>query len=70
MNRNLAFTLTLCLGVTLILLGFFLAAPIWSTTWSEISEPTVPFAGGMLVLGVLAIFLSPVVYELFPDKEA
>jgi hypothetical protein len=48
---------------------FFLAAPIGIPTSEAFSNPRVPFAGGLFVLGVMLVFISAVVYELLPDRR-
>jgi hypothetical protein len=49
---------------------FFLAAP-WGIPTSPIySNPRVPFAPALFILGVMLVFLAAVVYELLPDRQA
>ncbi len=66
--RKTMFLLTLLGGLALAVLGFLLAAPLGPTTSSVISNPRLPFAPTLFVLGVVLLFASAVVYELFPDK--
>ena len=66
--RKWMFALTLLLGLTLAVAGFFLAAPIGPTSSPVISNPRLPFAPGIFVLGVMLIFISAVVYELIPNR--
>ncbi len=53
--------------VLMILSYFFLAAP-WGAETVANSNPRVPFAPGLFVLGVMLVFGSAVVYELLPDR--
>jgi hypothetical protein len=48
---------------------FFLAAP-WGLppTGPVYSEPRVPFAPALFILGVMLVFLAAVVYELLPER--
>ncbi len=49
---------------------FFLAAP-WGIPSSPVySNPRVPFAPTLFILGVMLVFLAAVVYELLPDRQA
>ncbi len=63
------FWLTLLVGLALTVIGFLLAAPIGPTTSPVISNPRLPFAPTLFVLGIMLVFGSAVVYELFPDKS-
>ena len=67
-KRNTLFLLTLLSGLTLAVLGFFLAAPIGPTDGPAISNPRVDFAPLMFVAGVILIFSSALVYELVKDR--
>lgn len=68
MRRNTLFLLTLLSGLTLVVLGFFLAAPIGPTDSPVISNPRVDFAPLMFIAGVVLLFGSAVVYELAKDR--
>ena len=61
------FLLTLLGGLALAITGFVLSAPLGPTTSSVISDPKLPFAPTLFVLGIMLLFVSAVVYELFPD---
>jgi hypothetical protein len=64
--------------LTMVVVGFalqlvsyaFLAAP-WGFPPSNVdySNPLVPFAPLLFILGVMLVFLAAVVYELLPDRE-
>lgn len=47
---------------------FFLAAPIGISSEAH-SNPRMPFAPTLFIVGVGMVFLAAVVYELLPDKE-
>jgi hypothetical protein len=47
---------------------FFLAAPLGIAVNETFSNPQVPFAGGIFILGVMLVFIAAVVYELLPEQ--
>jgi hypothetical protein len=47
---------------------FFLAAPVGTPVNEAFSNPRVPFAAGLFVLGVMLVFIAAVVYELLPES--
>jgi hypothetical protein len=47
---------------------FLLAAPLGTPTSPVFSNPRLPFAPGLFILGVMLVLLAAVVYELLPDK--
>ncbi len=47
---------------------FFLAAPLGIPVNESFSNPRVPFAAGIFVLGVMLVFVAAVVYELLPES--
>jgi hypothetical protein len=49
---------------------FFLAAPLGIPTSPAYSDPRLPFAPLIFIIGVMLVFLAAVVYELIPDKQA
>ena len=49
---------------------FFLAAPLGTPTSEVYSNPRLPFAAALFILGVGLVFLAAVVYELLPEKES
>lgn len=61
--------LTLLAGLALVAAGFFLSAPIGAPTSPAMSNPRLPFAPLIFILGVMLIFGSAVVYELLPDRR-
>ena len=67
--RNVVFVLTILIGLTLAVAGFFLAAPIGPTSDPVYSNPRMAFSPAMFTLGVMIVFLSAVVYELFPGGD-
>jgi uncharacterized membrane protein YidH (DUF202 family) len=64
--------------LALVVVGFalqavsylFLAAPIGKPTAVRFSEPRVPFATALFILGVILVFVAAVVYELLPDRRS
>lgn len=48
---------------------FVLAAPLGIPTSEAFSNPRVPFAAALFVLGVMLVFLAAVVYELLPERR-
>lgn len=67
--RSTMFLLTLLIGLALAVAGFLLAAPLGATNGPVISDPRVPFAPALFVVGVMLTFASAVVYELCPDNS-
>ena len=65
-------TLTLFMalgGFTLQAISYlFLAAPLGIPANEAFSNPRVPFAALIFVLGVMLVFLAAVVYELLPER--
>ncbi|MFQ5879861.1 MAG: hypothetical protein ACE5IZ_06805 [Dehalococcoidia bacterium] len=70
MMRLFLTVLTLVAGVALAVVSyFFLAAPLGHPSNEGFSNPRVPFAALLFVLGVMLMFISAVVYELLPDRK-
>jgi hypothetical protein len=67
MRRTTLSALTLLTGVVLVVLGFFLSAPIGPTTEPVYSNPKLDFAPLMFVVGVVLMAGSAIVYELSRD---
>ncbi|MCJ2520215.1 MAG: hypothetical protein LN412_04615 [Candidatus Thermoplasmatota archaeon] len=59
------------LGMVLMAVSFFLlGAPIgFPPSGVEHSNPRVPFAPAFFILGVIIVFLAPVLYELYPGER-
>lgn len=51
-------------GLGLMTVSYFLLAAPWGASGVRNSDPRVPFAAALFVLGVVICFLSAVVYEL------
>ncbi|MCH7738949.1 MAG: hypothetical protein IIC93_02260 [Chloroflexi bacterium] len=63
------FALTLIAGVALALVSYFvLAAPIGTPVDESFSNPRVPYAATLFVVGISLAVASVVVYEVFPDR--
>ncbi len=57
-------------GVALQLVSYFYwAAPLGVPTSPAYSNPVVPFAALIFVLGVMMVFIAALVYELIPGEE-
>lgn len=62
--------------VTMVVVGFalqataflFLAAPLGIPTAVRYSEPRLPFAPVIFILGIVLVFSAALVYELLPDR--
>lgn len=48
---------------------FYLAAPLGVPSSPAYSDPRVPFAPLIFIIGVMLVFLAAVVYELMPDQQ-
>ena len=65
--RKLITTAMVVVGVGLMLLGYFAAAP-WGADTVANSNPRIPFSPAIFVLGVITVFSSALVYELLPNR--
>lgn len=54
--------ITLILGIIIAAIGVIGSAPIGPATGPVISNPTIPFAAGIWVLGIIVILSSPIAY--------
>ncbi len=69
MRRKLTARVMVAAGFTLQAVSYlFLAAPIGKPTGVEFSEPRLPFAPAVFILGVLLVFLAAVAYEVLPER--
>lgn len=66
MRRTITLAM-IVIGVGLMLLGYFLAAP-WGADSVANSDPRLPFSPAIFVLGVITVFSAAVVYELVPNR--
>ncbi len=48
---------------------FYLAAPLGIPSSPAYSDPRMPFAPLLFIIGVMLVFLAAVVYELIPAKQ-
>lgn len=48
---------------------FVLAAPLGTPVSPASSDPRVPFAAAVFVLGVMLVFVAALVYELLPERR-
>lgn len=57
-------------GIALALVSYlFFAAPIGVADNESFSNPRVPFASALFVLGLMLVFTSALVYELLPSRR-
>ncbi|MFQ5919456.1 MAG: hypothetical protein ACE5I4_05355 [Thermoplasmata archaeon] len=58
-------------GVVLMVLSyFFLTAPWGFPPSSEVfSNPRIPMAPGLFILGAILVFLAAIVYEVRPERR-
>lgn len=67
--RRLLSGLSIIGGLTLVVVSYFVLAAPWGTESVRNSNPRLEFAPALFVLGVMSVFLSAVVYELWPDRR-
>lgn len=69
MKRRVITLLMVAVGFGLQALAyFFLATPLGRPSGVRFSNPRVPFAPALFILGVILVFLAGVAYELTPDR--
>lgn len=68
--RRIAFLATLFIGMVLAVIGFLGAAPIGPTSGPVTSDPHFRLAPLVFVLGIIMVFSSAIVYELYPGDKA
>ncbi|GIX47175.1 MAG: hypothetical protein KatS3mg131_1386 [Candidatus Tectimicrobiota bacterium] len=69
MRTVLAILMVLCGFALQAVSYFFLAAPLGIPSGPEYSNPRLPLAPLLFILGVMLVFLAAVVYELLPERE-
>ena len=68
MQRSMAFWIVFVLGLAAVIVGVLLsAAPGYSGV--EDSSPAVVGAPILIVIGIIAMFFSAVVWELYPGRD-
>ncbi len=65
--RTVAMWLTLALGLAMAITGFLISARFGT---EPTSDPIMPFSPVLFIAGVVTMFGSAVVYELFPDRAS
>lgn len=72
MRRREITMATAAVASLIILVSFFYLAAPWADPPSseDQSNPRVVFAPMLFILGLILLFLSPVVYELLPDEQS
>ncbi|HLB61652.1 MAG TPA: hypothetical protein VJN50_02785 [Actinomycetota bacterium] len=69
MRRRIVVLLMVVAGFGLQAVTYlFLATPIGKPTDDSFSNPRVPFAPALFILGVVLVFLAAVVYEVLPEN--
>lgn len=53
---------TLIIGLIIAAIGVMGIAPLGETLGPVISTPSIPFAAGLWVLGIVVMLLSPIAY--------
>ncbi len=70
MKRNVLAAAMVVIGFAIQFIAyFFLAAPLGTPTGPVYSNPRVPFAPAIFIVGVIIVFLAAVVYELLPEGD-
>ncbi len=68
--RNIVTALMVIFGFALQFVSYFyLSAPLGAITGEASSNPRLQFAPALFIVGVGAVFLAAVVFELLPDKD-
>lgn len=71
MKRAAITSSMLVVGLVLMTVSYFaLSAPLGRAVSPVYSDPRIPFAPGLFIVGLMATFLAAVVYELLPDKRS
>lgn len=69
--RRVVTLAALILGLGLAAVSYlFLAAPLGQPTDESYSNPRLDFAPLLFIVGVILACSSPVLYELWPDRES
>lgn len=70
-SRGIVSWLLIVFGLLLMVLSYF----YWSAPWGlpptgpEFSNPRIPYAPLIFIIGVILVFLAAVVYEVYPERE-
>jgi uncharacterized BrkB/YihY/UPF0761 family membrane protein len=58
-------------GLALAIVSYLaMAAPLGIATEESFSNPRVPFAATLFIIGVALVFISAIVYEVLPDSDS
>lgn len=68
MRRTVTYALLIG-GFVLMVVSYFLLATPWGTASVANSDPRVPFAATMFIIGVVAAIGSAVAYDVIHDKS-
>jgi len=69
-RRTVAALLVLAAGVALMIISYFVLAAPWGfpPESEDFSNPRLDFAPLLFIIGVMATFISAIVYELWPER--
>lgn len=69
--RTTAAVLVLLAGLALAFVSYFVLAAPWGFPPDSVdhSNPRVPFAPTIFVVGVMLVFIAAIVYELWPGED-
>ncbi len=69
--RRLLTALFIVVGAAIMITSYFFFAAPWGFPPNSVehSNPIVPFAPGLFIIGFLVLFLSAVVYEILPERS-
>lgn len=69
MNRTVLVLVMVVAGFALQTVSYLLlAAPLGRPSGVRFSDPRLPFAPALFILGVVLVFLAAVVYEVMPAR--
>ena len=68
MRRSLTIGM-IATGLALMIISYFVLAAPWGADSVANSDPRMPFAPLVYVLGVVMAFGSALVYEMLPDRD-
>ena len=69
MRRAAITWLSVVIGLALMSVSYFFLAAPWGAAGVRNSDPRVPFAPGIFVIGVMLVFGGALLYELLPDRR-
>lgn len=69
-TRNIVSAVIVVAGLALALVSYFVLAAPWGFPPDTVahSNPRVPFAPAIFIVGVMLVFIAAIVYELWPSN--